>query len=673
MFIDNRRGFTYRFIEYGLYIFIVLFPFIFYIGHLFYGTTSRSVNMVFVVEILAVVLGFALLSAKNRVSVAKSPITISLFLLLVVLFISGLQGVDWGISFWSRATRMSGIFYFLHIGLFYLFLLMIFKDSGKLRNFLKVFLISTAIFSIGALLSRDGFGLIYATKAWTGFTFGNSSFAAMYVYAAFMASIYYVYTLPASVKRWWHNLIPLIFVINPYFIHPDVWLGKINLLQNPLGFVGAAQASTFAVIFSVLFLAFAWGVSKIRSVNIRRTIIWITVAVGLASTVFVVTSFLTPGGFIQRAYLEQATIARPIVWELSKEAISEKPVLGWGGDNFDRAFEAHYNNTLLEQKNGAEPWFDRAHNIIIDQAVESGYVGLSVYILVFLAIIGSMLYVLFKSKDKGDQALSIILITYFVGHFLELQTAFDTTISYPGLVTMTALSAAVFHKTYSALVGEKSEWWLSSGVKYGLATVLVGVFGYLFIVGTVPIIRAQTVNGAIRTVGSSEGRMTYYEKLFGSPVDKATFLWRTTIDLQKGVAEKPQVLEKPEKLKGFIAELEIYTREYEEYLATHPRDYRMHISLANVYIYQRLFEVNNLDKAHVLLDQAILLVPEGPQPYWMKAVAYLYQGKFAEARTWAKKAYDLNPDIEQSQMVVDYIDRSIKSFPEITLYNFRQI
>ena len=74
-----------------------------------------------------------------------------------------------------------------------------------------------------------------------------------------------------------------------------------------------------------------------------------------------------------------------------------------------------------------------------------------------------------------------------------------------------------------------------------------------------------------------------------------------------------------------------------------------------------------------LLDDAIKLVPESPQPYWMKAVAYIYMRKFDLAREYAKKAYDLNPKIAQSQKVIDYVERSIKTFPEIDLYFFQQI
>lgn len=673
MFLDTKRSDIKTLIEWTLYIFVALFPFISYMGYLFYGTATRAVNLVVVIEILTVVFGISLLSPRRRIALAKSPITISLFAFLVLLIVSGVQGVDVATSFWSKATRMTGIYYFLHLGLFYLFLLMIFREEEKLRKFIKIFLISAGVFSIGALLYKDGFNIILQTKEWTGFTFGNSSFAAMYMYAAFLLCIYIVRSQRVADRRWWKHFLPLVFIINPYIINRDLWLGKVNILQNPIGIIGEAQASSIALLSSIAILFTAWIISKIRSVSIRLTVMWISIGIGVVVMSVSVYSFLTPGGTLQDLYLRQATSARPIVWELSKKSIHLAPTLGWGTDNFDRAFEKNYDNRLLEQRNGAEPWFDRAHNIFIDQTVETGYVGLGMYVLVYAVIVGCMVYVLLRSKEKNDHTLAVISIVYVVGHIMELQTGFDTTISYVPLALMTALAASLFHKVYRAQRGEESEWVLQPPAQYIVATTLIVGFGLLFFVGTVPIIRAESANGAIRPAGSSERRMTFYPKLFGSPVDLPTFLWRTSSDLQRGIAEKPAVLEDPKKREGFVKELALYTDYYRKYLEQHPDDFRSHTTLASIYIYERLFEVDHLNEAHAVLDRAITLVPQAPQSYWMKSVAYLYQRKFDLARQWAKKAYDLNPGIEQSKKLIEYIDRSIQTFPEINLYTFRQI
>lgn len=672
MFTEGKDKAIKKFTEWALVIFMALFPFIFYIKYLYYGTASRSVNLVIVAEVLAVIIGCALLSRERRLKIAKSPITIALLAFLVVLVVSAFAGVDLHTSFWSRATRMTGIFYFLHIGFFYLCLMMVFQSDKKRDLLIKTFLISAAVFSIGALLARDGLGLIFAEKPWQGFTFGNSSFAAMYLYAAFMLSFYYVFSLE-GVQRWWHKLLPLVYIINPFFINKDLWLGKINVLDDPLTVLGGAQASAVTAIVSVFGLLAIYLISKIKSSKIRIGT-FITVAiVGVTIFTGAVYSFLTPGQFIHEAYLSQETPARPIVWELSKESISQKPLLGWGTDNFDRAFEASYDNRLLEQKNGAEPWFDRAHNIFIDQTVESGYVGLIAYLLVYLAIIVSMGYVMWKSSDRKNQALAAVITVYFFGHLLELQTAFDTSISYIAVVFMAALGAFLFHKVYEENKKEKSVISLHPVLSRVAGAVMIAGFGYLFVVGTVPIVKAEKANGYVHDIGSSEKRLERYPALFGSPVDPASFLWRTVSDFQRGIAEKPEVLEDPKKRESFLKEAEFFASESEKYLARRPDDFRMHLTLANIYIYQKLLGVDNLEKAHEVLDRAEILVPKFPQTHWMKAVAYLYQAKFKLARDSAREAYDLNPGVEQSRKMIDYIEKSTNTFPDITFYNFLQI
>ncbi len=660
-------------IDWSLYAFIALFPFVSYNGFLFYGTTSRAVNLFVFIEMLALCLGVALLFRRNDFQIAKSPITLALLLLLATSFISGFFGVDPHTSFWSKATRMTGLFYFLHLGVFYLFLLNLFKNEGKLRNFLNIFVVGAGLFSVGALLSKDGFGLLF--KSWTlpGFTIGNSSFAAMYIYSAFMASVYLVLSNEKLKGKWWKYFIPLILLINPYFINISFWSGGVNVFENPLGILGEAQASSFVGFFSIFVLIAISLVARLRAEALKRKILFGSIFTGIIIAILSVYSLFSSSGYLRQAYLKSASSARPIVWELSMQSIAERPVLGWGTDNFDRSFEKNYNNSLLENKNGAEPWFDRAHNIFIDQAVDTGYFGLFIYLLVYASAFGSMVYVVLRSKEKNQQIFAMILGVYFVGHLMELQTGFDTTISYPAVMVMFALASTVFYRAYRAENKEKSFYTVPKVLQYGMGVVAILGSLYFFIVGTLPIIRAGIANIKIHSIGRSEERLSLYPVLFGSPVDRATHLWKTVNDFQRGISLKPQVLEDPVKVRGLAEELAIMTEEYRKYANANPNDYRVRLSLGGVYIYERLLEVNHLDYAHQVLDDAIKLNPEIPTAYWMKAVAYLYQREFALAREWAKRGYDLNPNIEQSKKIIDYIEESIKTFPNIKLFTFSQV
>ena len=118
---------------------------------------------------------------------------------------------------------------------------------------------------------------------------------------------------------------------------------------------------------------------------------------------------------------------------------------------------------------------------------------------------------------------------------------------------------------------------------------------------------------------------------------------------------------------------QIFENGFRDYIKDNPNNFRAHLNLADILIYQMLFEVDKLAEAQEVLDTAIELVPQSPQPYWMKTVAYVYMQKFALAREYAKKGLELNPKIVQSQEIVKYVEDSIKTFPEIDLFFFRQI
>lgn len=678
MFFNFKRDTVHQLIEWLFYGFLCVFPFVFYDGWLFYGTASRSINLILFVEIIVLIFGIFLINSKEeRIGLIKSPITISLFVLLLVSFISSIFGVDFSMSFWSKATRMSGLFYFLHIGLFYLLLVLIFNRKEKMHRLIKVFVFSAAIFSVGSFLSRDGLGLIFKERFVNGFLFGNSSFAAMYLYAGFLLSIYLVYLAKKkfNLRTILRLLLPLIFVINPYFLNRDLWFGKVNLAENPLGFIGEAQASSFVLFFSIFLLLVIWLVSNIKKTKIRRIFLWVFVVCGVVGLSFASYSFLSNDGYIRSMYLKQASNARPIVWELSKKSISDRPILGWGIDNFDRSFEKNYDNSVLELRNGGEPWFDRAHNIWIDQTIETGYLGILSYLLVYIIIFVSMVYLILNSKEKEIQVFSVIIIVYFVGHIMELQTGFETTISYVSLAIMASLASIVFftHRNSNSEIKNKEIVFLPKNSKLFIGVIFVAFATTMFVIGTLPIIKTENVNRKIRTVGSSVKRVALYPILFSSPLDQASFLWRTTNDFQRGIAQKPQILENPEKVKDLANELSVHISYYEDYATNHPLDYRLNISLAGAYIYNKLLGVDTLDKAHNALDKSISLYPQIPQAYWMKSVAYLYQGKFKLAREWAQKGYDLNPNVEQSKKIIDYIERSIKTFPDITFFTFGQV
>lgn len=666
LILNQRNSPFWKVLEYIFYAFIVIFPFLNLNTFLYGGSSVRFVTLSLLSIGFAVLLSIQLFKKDSNLSVPKSPIFLSLVIYFAFLVISALFGLDFSTSFWSVATRTTGILYLINLGFIIYIASCIFSDRFRQNRMILVTILSTALFSFLSFLSPEGINLLFKGFKADAFTFGNSTFAGMYIFGAFLLSIYYL--LQSEKKKWWMYILPLAIVINPNIINSSIWSGDIST-----GFAGEARASAYITALSLVFIFVIWCISKIKDIKKRSITTYSVFGLSILLMVVSVFSLLSHDGYLRKLYLSQATGARPLVWEMSEKVISQRPVLGWGTDNFERVFEVNYDNRLLQDDYGSEAWFDRAHNVLIDQLVDNGFVGLIFYILVYIAVILCLLYTTLKSGDKKDRIFASILIVYFSLHFVELQTAFDTTISYFMVALMIAFASVLYGRTRTQILKKEDEWEIGGVYKYFVASISLIFFVWSFVWGLIPFIRTQIANGTIRTVGTSEGRLLEYPILFKSPIDEHSFLWRTTTDFQKAISQNPKILEDAQKVASLKKEIIVFENAYKDYVQKNPKHFRARLNLADVLIYERLFGIDKLKEAQEVLDEAIKMAPQVPQSYWMKAVAYIYMKKFDLAREYAQKGLVLNPKISQSQDVVKYVEKSIKDFPNIDLYFFKQI
>jgi len=669
MFIANTKGGIPKLIEYTIYGFLALFPFIIFKTFLYQGSSSRFLALTIVSAILAISFGIYLLNKKNKVTFYKSPILVALGVYLIYLFVSAFLGADFATSFWSKIERTSALFYLVHLVPFLLFLVHLFSQKDSREIIFKIILTTSGIYSLASSLGPQGFNVIFKSVPYDGFWFGNSTFAAMYLLGAFLLSIYYVSRKPANEIKWYQWLIPVVIFFNPFLINIKIFSGGFS---NFGSIFGIAMASSILAFVSLGMLLAIFLISRIRNIKYRNII-------GILATVFSVIilalsiqSLLSSDGVIRKLYEKSSTLARPVVWDISKEAIKDKPATGWGIDNFNLAFQDNFDNRLLEEKYGNEAWFDRAHNVILDQTVDTGYMGVSLYIIVYLIIMGCLLYALLKAKERDDVVLGSVLITYFFAHLLELQTAFDTTVSYIMLVIMTALSVYLFNKIQQ-VENKKTEFSLNSIGRNIVGISFIIFFSWALFFGSFSFWKTQSINNQIRIVGSAEKRIPLYEDLFKTKIDLAGIIWRFANDFQKGISVKPEVIEDPAKAEKILEELEVLTKEYEDYLAKDPNNFRIRLNLADLYIYHSLLGVDIFNKPNNKKKRALTIVPNHPQPYVMKSVTHVYRNDFKNALMYVQKAEEINPNAVQVINMKKYVSESQKTFPEIDLYFFSQI
>jgi O-antigen ligase len=94
------------------------------------------------------------------------------------------------------------------------------------------------------------------------------------------------------------------------------------------------------------------------------------------------------------SFADKTTQARFTIWrDMAIPGGLEKPIFGWGQENFSYIFNKYYVPSMYDQ----EQWFDRTHNEFLDWFVSGGIPAALLYILLFVfavwAIVRSQLSV----------------------------------------------------------------------------------------------------------------------------------------------------------------------------------------------------------------------------------------------------------------------------------------
>jgi O-antigen ligase len=81
---------------------------------------------------------------------------------------------------------------------------------------------------------------------------------------------------------------------------------------------------------------------------------------------------------------EDSAKTRFWTWGSAWEGFRERPLLGWGLENFSTVFDKYFNIRHFVPGTNTETWFDRAHSIIFDYLTETGILGFLSYLAIFV-------------------------------------------------------------------------------------------------------------------------------------------------------------------------------------------------------------------------------------------------------------------------------------------------
>jgi len=316
----------------------------------------------------------------------------------VLQFVLALFSVDYNRSFWGDWQRMDGLFYYWPFLIFFIAILMAFKYKTawqKLFFTQQLIFLATIIWAWGQkfsfwFMADDQAGRVYAL-------IGNANFLAHYLLLAFYLSLF-------------------LFVSEHKYRYLHL---AVAVFSVPIIYWTQSRGAWLALFVSLLFLAL-WQICQfIKTKNWR--------ALKIAS-ILVIFSFLSLY-FIsdqrhRRVTLDDATVeTRLVAWDAAYQGFLDKPMLGWGRNNFQIVFNKYLDNKIYTGP-GTPMWFDKAHNQYLDYLVETGMLGLIIYLL-FLAWPFLLVKKIYPHNNKV-----IFLSAGLVANLIFLFFNFDTQAAY---------------------------------------------------------------------------------------------------------------------------------------------------------------------------------------------------------------------------------------------------
>lgn len=361
---------------------------------------------------------------KKNLSISLPKWNKSLYLPLLILggffvtvIISTIFSQDIGFSIFGSPARSGGAMNLLFLFLFSI-LLSIFINKSQWEKLFYVLFITGFLLSLLAItqyfnLLKNIF-IAYEGGSTPSFL-GNSTILAMYmIFLSFLSFTFFIQK-QSKKQKLLYGVLFLLFVFT--ILISGSRAGYLGLLAGFLYFFlwypYPKKYKTLKIIASTLLLLAVLTVAVFnffpqlgKKNNILKTI---ATRVSISSIA------------------KDVAGTRLSAWKMTLEAIKDKPLLGWGPENFYIGFEKHYDPTPFSH---SVLLWDRPHNIFLDIAANSGLLSLLLYIAFWIALFWQLQRA--KNSDYGtDRPLMAHgLQAMFIGYLIVLFFNFDSFVTH---------------------------------------------------------------------------------------------------------------------------------------------------------------------------------------------------------------------------------------------------
>jgi O-antigen ligase/Flp pilus assembly protein TadD len=369
----------------GLFLTIISVPFIVATGEfmpaMFFPYITGK-NFIFRILVELTFLLYILLALREPKYRPRTSLIMWAVLAFVVwMALATALSVDPVKSFWSNFERMEGYVTVLHYGLYFMLLGAMLSVDNLWQRFFNFSIGASVVMGCYALLQLFG---TLSISSQSGLrldtTFGNATYLAVYMLLNFFITLFML----ARERR-----VGMQAVYGVALVLQFVGLFFTQTRGALLGLVGG-------LVIAALWIAIRGegerkGLRKIAIGGLGLIVVIVGLFFALKNT-SVVQSNQTLARLASISLEDKTTRSRlDYIWPMALKGIAERPLTGWGQENFSYVFNKYYEAPMYDQ----EQWFDRAHNQFLDWfiagGVPAGILYFSFYVLAAWAILRSKL------------------------------------------------------------------------------------------------------------------------------------------------------------------------------------------------------------------------------------------------------------------------------------------
>lgn len=622
-FRDNQNkgleNFCVSIIRWATYL-ILFTPLIISRDSFFPFVTPKTIYFRVLMDIaLAAYLILAMFVPRYRPKI--NALTLSIFIFIGVLVLTSFLGINLERSFWSTFERMTGLLTLFHLSAFFVVLTSVFKKREDWEKILAVSTFAGAILCLYVLTSDE-----LSTRG--GGTIGNTSFMATYLLFNIFFALILFFEKKTSGWRIFSGISLLLLITT--VLASDARGAKISMYSG----------------FLLVFLGYLIFCGKKN---------WKKAGLFLISFLIISGIFLA---IYQPPFIKDRaeTILRQmqprfVVWEKAWRGFLEKPLFGWGPENFNVVFTKFFNPCMFLGECGSEIWFDRAHNVVLDALATTGVVGLASYLLMFVVAVLGLLWVCVKKKQSVFPALTmaVLLAVYFFQNLL----VFDMISSYAVFFLSLAFISFIIEEKEDEF-GESEERVTKfvlpeaitegTGRYIGFGIVIIPMTLLLYFGNIQPFNSAKDTVKMIVADVPLEETIVSYKKALSSFMEK--------YEVREQFAQKLYRLDFAPQEDREIMEsaFALAEAQMEESVKANPLDFRPHLFLGRLYFSDYRFsqDMEKLNLAESTFNKAIELSPTNQQAYWYLTEVKMLKGEQEEAFALFQKAIDLEPRLGRS-------------------------